>query len=128
MIGEASMTCRASAGPASTGQQPMFSQAATSGCAHSGGSVMERNAPPDTVMIMCAATSAAGSACSRAWGRRPPPACVSFVTCTVSRAACQGPASGVARTDTDPASGSRRRATRAPASVSCSSPPGTRTR
>ena len=85
---------------------------------------MEKNAPPDTVMIMCAATSAEGSACSRGMGPTTAAGCVWFVTRTVSLAACQGPSSGVARTDTDPASGSRRRATRAPDSVSCSSPPG----
>src|SRR5581483_7079896 len=97
-------------GEQSTGQHPVFSHALTSACAHSGGSVIDRNAPPDTVMIVWAATRAAGSAWSRlAMGVS---AADSFVTMTASRAACQGPGTGVARIATDPASGARRRTTR----------------
>ena len=71
MMGAASMTWRLPSWPASTGQQPVFWQAATCWLAHSGGSVIERNAPPDTVMIRWAATSAAGSAVSLG-GADPP--------------------------------------------------------
>src|SRR5438876_645097 len=120
MIGAASMTWRPPAGPASTGQQPAFSHAPTSGRAHSGESVIEMNAPPDTVMIMWTATRAAGSASSRLAPRPgPDPAAPagladSFATATISRTARHGPGRGRARTDTDPASGARRRTTRAP--------------
>ena len=64
MIGVDSMTSRPPSGPARTGQQPTFSHACTPAPAHSGGSVIEMNAPPFTPMIMCAATSADGSASS----------------------------------------------------------------
>ena len=63
MIGEDSTT--RSPGSASTGQPPSFRHPATAGRAHSGGSVIERNFPPSTMMMVCAATSAAGSASSR---------------------------------------------------------------
>ncbi len=87
---------------------------------------MDRNAPPDTVMIRWAATSAPASASSRLAGSPASPAPAdSLSTWTVSRAACHGPGSGVARTDTVPASSARRRTTRAPSVVSTSSPPGT---
>ncbi len=100
MIGAASMTWRLPSGPASTGQQPVFWQAATCGLAHSGGSVIERNAPPDTVMIRWAATSAAGSASVSRRPARVEPAWPStrWLPRTVSLAACHGPGSGVART------------------------------
>jgi hypothetical protein len=122
MIGEASITSCPSPESASTGQQPVFSQALTAAAAHSGGSVIETNRPSDTVMIMCTATSAVGSASSRLAGWLADV----FRTRTFSRAACQGPGSGVAWTDTVPVSGSRRRMTRAPACSAGSSLPGTR--
>ena len=58
MTGEDSSRSRQSGGPASTGQVPMFSQAAIGGAAHSGGSVMDRNCPPGAPMSRCAAISA----------------------------------------------------------------------
>ena len=58
-------------------------------------------------MIMCAATSAQGSASSLRCGTGS--AMLRFSTRIRSRTARHGPATSVARTDTAPASGSRRR-------------------
>jgi hypothetical protein len=127
MIGAASMTCRPPPGSASTGQLPVFWHSATAGLAHSGGSVIEMNCPPDTLMITCAATSAVGSASARTAGTGSPE--VRFCTRTWRRTARHGPGTGLACTDTAPSRGWRRRtATPAaswPASGSRSSPPGT---
>ena len=68
MIGEDSTTWRPPSGSARTGQLPVFSHSATAGLAHSGGSVIEMNCPPETVTITCAATSAVGSASSLSRG------------------------------------------------------------
>src|ERR1700727_1287776 len=98
MIGAASMTWRLSPGAASTGQHPVFWQAPTSWLAHSGGSVIEMNAPPDTVMIMWAATRAPGSASSLLPAALlPATQSDSLVTRTVSLAAFHGPGKGVTR-------------------------------
>ena len=107
MIGEDSTTSRPPSGSASTGQPPAFWHSATAGCAQIGGSVIEMNSPPVTLMIVCAATSADGSASSRRLGTGP--TAVRFSTRTWSRTARHGPGTGIVRTDTAPASGSRRR-------------------
>ena len=125
MIGDASTVEREPSGPASTGQQPTFSHSPAKAAAHSGGSVSDTNAPPDTVMIMCAATSANGSASSRRPDNGPsaddaPSADVSLATVTVTRAARHGPGSSTARTAVVPVSGRRVRVT----SPSRSAPPG----
>ena len=65
MTGEDSIRSVQSAGPASTGQVPVFWQAATSAAAHSGGSVMDRNVPPGTPVSECAAIRACRSPSSR---------------------------------------------------------------
>ena len=93
MIGVDSMTCRPPSAPARTGQQPMFSHACTPALAHSGGSVIEMNAPPCRPMIMCAATSAVGSASARC--AAPAAGALRLSTRTRSRAAPQGPGNGV---------------------------------
>ena len=93
MIGVDSMTCRPPSAPARTGQQPMFSHACTPALAHSGGSVIEMNAPPCTPMIMCAATSAVGSASSLVRGTAA--GALRLSTRTRSRAAPHGPGNGV---------------------------------
>ena len=118
------MTWRPPAGSARTGQQPLFWHSATAGLAHSGGSVIEMKSPPATVTITCAATSAVGSASSLTAGAGS--AVVRFSTRTWSRTARHGPGTGVVRTQTRPARGSRCR-TAIPVSPdgSRSSPPGT---
>ena len=107
MIGEDSTTWRPPPGSASTGQPPSFWHSATAGCAQIGGSVIEMNSPPETLMIVCAAISADGSASSRRCGTGL--TAVRFSTRTWSRTARHGPGTSIARTDTAPASGSRRR-------------------
>ena len=107
MIGADSMTSRPPSGSARTGQPPMFSHSATAAFAQMGGSVIERNSPPEMLMITWAATSAEGRASSRCSGAAP--GAVRFSTRTCRRTAPHGPGSRVERTQTAPASGSRRR-------------------
>ncbi len=111
VIGEESTRSARPGSPASTGQVCRLRQAATASLAHSGGSVIERNAPASRWSRVWPATSECGSAASRSpasSGRRE----LVFSTTTRSRRVRYGPSSSVVETRTTPLISSRRRTRR----------------